>query len=208
MAIITPITIYRFFSKEEHANKMVNNGEIFFNVVTAFSKLEDERFRDQSEGLHLFKHVHRQENMIGVSHGYRKIIDAWAFCGTTSTASSAKKNHCVWIKNFHAFVTQIQEAANKKFGHEMPILFGPVSYNCRDSEPFSAAQHTPYFTKPKEKMSDLEFRIVIPPTKDIDEKDIQPFTLIIPRPKEVFEKVFILTTEMQAKAETTKNKGK
>jgi hypothetical protein len=169
MAIISPITIYRFFSKEEHANNMVNHGEVFFNVITAFNKLEDENFRDASEGLHLFKDVRKKANMINVGQGYRKITDAWALCGTTSTASSAKKNHCVWIKNFHVFINRIEKSVNEKFGHDMPILFGPISYNCRDSESFSVAHHTPYFTKPKEKMADLEFRIVIPPTKEINE---------------------------------------
>lgn len=199
MATIFPIPLYRFFSEEKYADAMVNNGEIFFNKISAFTTLEDTKFRDETEKTHLFKHVHESTHLHGgsleITHRHRRISDAWAFCATTSSASSAKKKYCVWVKDVNYFLNEIDIAVRNKFGKELPILFGPVAYNSKQADGFSKVHHPPYFTKSETKLTELEFRIVIPPPKDMDDCDMQPFTLIIPKSSHIFEKTFIFKRE-------------
>ena len=209
MPAIFPIPLYRFFTKNEHAEAMVKNGEIFFNTVSAFQNLADDKFRDETEKTHLFKTIHHSQHQFGYGHSidykHRKLFDAWAFCATASTASIAIKEHCVCIKNFGYFLNQIEIAVKHKFGDNHPVLFGPVAYNLKEDDLFSTVVHPPYFTKPKSKVNDLEFRIVIPPPKEMEENDIHPMTLTIPNPEYVFEKTFILTQEMIDKNQRDRN---
>lgn len=199
MATIFPIPLYRFFSEEKYADAMVNNGEIFFNKISAFTTLEDLNFRDETETTHLFKLVQESTHQFGgslsITKRHRKISDAWAFCATTSSASTAKKKYCVWVKDVNYFLNEIDIAVRNKFGQELPILFGPVTYNSKKADACSKVQHPPYFTKPEANLTDLEFRIVIPPPREINDCDIQPMTLIIPNPSYVFEKTLIFTTD-------------
>ncbi|MES2838609.1 MAG: hypothetical protein V4667_13855 [Bacteroidota bacterium] len=209
MPSIFPLPLYRFFSKKEHAEAMVTKGEIFFNTISAFPNLTDDRFRDETEKTHLFKTVHQTEHSLGgcISIGYkhRKLFDAWAFCATASSASTAIKEHCVCINNFGYFLNQVEIAVKNKFGENHPVLFGPVAYNLKEDDLSSTIQHPPYFTKPKQKMTDLEFRIVIPAPKEIKESDMIPLTLTIPNPTHAFEMAFILTQEMIEKNQQDRN---
>ena len=205
MAIIFPIPLYRFFSKSEHALAMVTKGEIFFNKISAFTELEDKNFRDETEKTHLFKEIYNSpdsnDSSYTVDHKHRRISDAWAFCATPSSASLAKKEFCVWIKDVNYLLNQIDKAVQIKFGQELPILFGPISYNSKDADVFSKVIHPPYFTKPEAKMGDLEFRIVILPPNNMKIQDILPMTLIIPNPSFIFEETLVVTPQIMVRNE-------
>lgn len=109
--MIFPTPIYRFFSKKEYAEKLVQKGEMRFTPVSAFTSLNDIRFRYVNESYYNLKtrnnytdkitYDGKEYNLEGGENtsNYIRIGDAWAFCGTTSIISSAKKSFPTYIKN-------------------------------------------------------------------------------------------------------------
>ena len=49
------IPVYRFLSKQEYADAMINNGIVRFTPIKAFNNHEDPSYKDDDEGGHFFK---------------------------------------------------------------------------------------------------------------------------------------------------------
>jgi hypothetical protein len=95
--------------------------------------------------------------------------------------------------NFGRLTTELRKAIVGKFGEDLQVMFGPVSYYDRDVDAFSRIPRPPYFSKPERFQFDLEFRIVIIPSKRIyDEGKIEPIELEIKNHREIFVKTHIL----------------
>ncbi len=203
---ITPI--YRFFSKKEHAEDLFLNGNMRFTPVSYFGELEDESYRDKGES---FYHIMQREThkiKIGVKENgedifleggsanstHKKLDDAWAFCGTTSIISEARKDFSVVITQFGRLMNKIEESIQENFNERLTLLFGPVAYYDRHMNMFNSADTPPYFSKDKKYSQDFEFRIVIVPTnKMYDETKIfKPLILKIDKPEEVFMETNII----------------
>lgn len=198
MDILFPAPIFRFFDKKEYAERMLNDGEVFFNTIDSFPELTDDNYKDEREGFHTFKtdtSTLNNRNTLGFigSHSIktRKIENAWAFCGTCSTSSDAQKTYCVQVHPFGNFFLQLHNAVRKKFNQELPILFSPVSYVSEKQSLFPEA-FQPYFTKRGKYQGDIEFRVVIIPPKELLNESLTSMTLNIENPSNVFKKIEII----------------
>ena len=202
--MIQPTPVYRFFSKKEYATDLVHNGNMRFTPVSAFTTLDDPKYRDGGEKYYHIKtrkdhsvniEVDGKKRTIegfGVHSTHRRIDDAWAFCGTTSIVSSARKAFPTYIKNFGLLLQKLEQAIEKEFGEQLTILFGPIAYYNRNMDLFSEVPNPPYFSKPEKFMRDLEYRIVIVPSNRIYERgQIDALTLKIDSPDEVFGETLI-----------------
>lgn len=195
--MVFPIPVHRFFDKKKYAQELFEEGRIRFTPVHAFISLEDDRFRDEGEQYYEIQDYRKRDIVVdgkifstgSIGSQYRKIGNAWAFCATTSLVSTARKDYCVTIKDFGKFVLGLEAAIQKYFGQHLLVLFGPVTYYNPNHRPqaFTEAVNPPYFCKPHQFMNDHEFRIVIVPSDAIyDEGIIQPLTLEINNPTEIF----------------------
>lgn len=200
MQITFNIPMYRFFSKEEYLDSMLKNGLVYFNTVRAFNILEDEKYRDLDEGGHVFKVPTKMTPLYGDSKHFpeivvaqtlkkRRIRDAWAFCGSCSPASKAKKSYAVRVEPVIGFMQQLDYALEKKYGEKLQILFGPVSYYTEEMNSFSIHEQPPYFSKLASYKDDLEFRIVVIPPDSMAK--IKPQTFQLPEPNKIFSKALI-----------------
>lgn len=203
--MILPTPIYRFFSKKEHLEEMVSLGKLRFTPTSAFAGLEDMKYRDEGENYYHFKVredrsrtiiVDGKEHTVegGIVHStYREINEAWAFCGTTSIISSARKPYSAYIKNFGLLMQKIDEAILLKFNERLLIMFGPVAYYEREMDLLSEVNPPPYFSKDQRFKTDLEFRIVIVPSEKIYENGkLDVLTIEIDNAKEIFGKTTII----------------
>lgn len=199
MIIDFKVPMYRFFSDETHANSMLNNGLVYFNTVKGFTTLEDEKFRDLDEGGHAFKVPTPMtrtgpgpwpEVIIAHSIKKRRIPDVWAFCGTCSPASSARKPFSVRVNHVIGFIRHLDYALQLRFNQQLKILFGPVSYYDEDHNAMSPHEQPPYFSKLAKYKDELEFRIIIIPPLGIEE--IQPEVFKQPDPYKIFSKGVLL----------------
>ena len=195
------IPLYRFFSKESHVDSMINDGLVRFNTVRAFNTLDDDQYRDIDEGGHVFKEPtkmiplygdprHLPKIVVAQTLRKRRIPDAWAFCGSCSPASKAKKSYAVRIEHVIGFMQQLDYALEKKYGEKLQILFGPVSYSTEEMNSFSKHEQPPYFSKLEIYKNDLEFRVVVIPPDSLEK--IEPETFQIPEPNKIFTKAFCL----------------
>jgi hypothetical protein len=195
------IPLYRFFSKESQVESMLNEGLVYFNTIKAFNTLDDPRYKDIDEGGHAFKQdTSKGWTSTGSNDGpklissvtirKRRIPDAWAFCGTCSTVSKAKKQHAIRINHTMDFIRQLDYSLEQKFGTKLPIFFGPISYYNLETDRFSPHEQPPYFSKLDKYKDDLEFRIVIIPPENI--KDLKPEIFKLPEPNKIFSKTLIL----------------
>jgi hypothetical protein len=200
MANIFPVPLYRFFSKKSHLDEMVNEGKLFFNTIHAFTKLDNANFRDENENIYQFKIFkelkHEVDGQImkggDTLYRHRKISDAWAVCFSSSNCSDAIKDYCVTVINFGRLLNLIEQAVNNYFNKDVLVMFGPVSYVSDKRDCFPPVPNTPYFTKNDKYKGDLEFRIVIVPPNDFPVEAIQPFTLTLPNPEDIFKDVWVL----------------
>jgi hypothetical protein len=203
--MMQPTPVYRFFSKKEYADDLVLNGNMRFAPVSAFATHDDPKYRDEGEKYYYIKQRHDHTKIVeidgkehkiegfGVHSTHRKIEDAWAFCGTTSIVSTARKTYPTYIRNFGLLMRKIEIAIHSKFGEELLVMFGPVAYYNRTMDLASEVPCPPYFSKSETFLSDLEFRIVIIPSDKIyDMGQIEPLTLTIDNPEEVFGETLIL----------------
>lgn len=205
MIQITPV--YRFFSKKEYAKDLLN-GNMRFTPVSHFGELGDEKYKDKGESFYHIKQRESRKIKIGVDKNgndlfveggsvhstHRKIDDAWAFCGTTSIISEARKGHGIVITQFGRLMHKIEDSIQRHFEERLTILFGPVAYYDRHMDMFNSADTPPYFAKDKKYSKDFEFRIVIVPSDKIynETKVFEPLTLIIDKPEEVFTETTII----------------
>jgi hypothetical protein len=203
--MILPVPIYRFFDKKTYADNLADKGLMRLTPTAAFPKLIDSKYKDEQEGFYEIKTFEPWDNKsdngdyLVAGHGsskYRKIDDAWAFCASTSNVSTARKDFTVCIHNFGRLTTELTKAVKKKFNEDLPIMFGPISYYDRNLGAFSHIPRPPYFSKPENFKNDLEFRIVIIPSKQIYELgNLEPIEIEIENPKEIFTKTYILRRE-------------
>jgi hypothetical protein len=199
---ITPI--YRFFSEEKYLNNLVNNGLMRFTPVSAFTKLPNESYRDVGEKYYKIKTVEHYKHIIdgteksfggSIDHQYRKIEDAWAFCASTSIVSTARKEHTVYIKNLALLLSELNKSIMKTFNEELQVLIGPIAYQNEDLDSLSEVIPPPYFCKPEKFKSDLEFRIVIIPSRNIHNNgEIKPIDLIIENSQDIFRETILIST--------------
>jgi hypothetical protein len=201
MILTFNIPIYRFFSEEAHLESMLTEGLVYFNTIKAFNTLNDPQYQDIDEGGHMFKQdTSKGWTSTGSNDGpklissvtirKRRIPDAWAFCGTCSTVSKAKKQFAIRVDHPMDFVRQLDYSIEQRFGTKLNILFGPVSYYNLNMDMLSPQEQPPYFSKLEKYKDDLEFRIVIIPPDNI--KDLKPEVFKLPEPNKIFSKALIL----------------
>lgn len=148
-----------------------------YNNKAIYTTLEDEKFRDFDEGGHAFK-VPSPMTRVGpgpwpeviISHGIRKrrIPDVWAFCGTCSPVSTARKPFSVRVNHVVGFIRHLDYALQLRFNQQLKNLFGPVSYYDDEQNMMSPHEQPPYFSKLAKYKDELEFRIVIIPPSSIE----------------------------------------
>ncbi|WBX67885.1 hypothetical protein PG910_07040 [Tenacibaculum dicentrarchi] len=200
--MIFPIPIYRFFDKKKYLDEFVYNGIMRFNPVSAFTELSDVKYRDEGEKYYKIKTVQQEEKIINgkkvviggsITHQYRKINDAWAFCATTSIVSNARKPFSGYIKNLGRLVFELEKAIRLLFDEDLIVMMGPIAYYNKDLDTFSEVIQPPYFCKTEKFKLDLEFRIVIIPSNKIYEKGkLTALELKLENPQEIFGKTLIL----------------
>lgn len=200
--MIFPTPLYRFFSKEKYRDDLVDSGVMRFTPVSAFTKLPDEKYKDEGEKYYKVKIVQKDKGIIHgkevftggeISHQYRKIDDAWAFCATSSIVSSARKPFTAYIKDIGKLQFELKKSIKNYFGEQLPIMMGPIAYYDEELDVFSEVIPPPYFCKPEKFKSDLEFRIVIVPSDEIYEnKKIEPIDLKIDNSQKIFGKTLLL----------------